>query len=204
MVFRGHLQHRNRRFDPLTGSALDPSSTNLIQKTLGIRQYLYPQSIVRPLIPTRTLIHNLTTSSVTLGIIGELALIHDATHTNDPTYDLCEITITEQIIQCVSIVTACWGQLKPFLTWLQSNGLRIQNADFANGYGYKSSLGSHSQSRSRDRRQDVQRASPSDRNEIVVTQDWEVGSQSSRAPVLRNASSQAEASGTRRSSDVIL
>lgn len=145
---------------------------------------------------------------MTLGIIGELALIHDATHTNDPTYDLCEITITEQIIQCVSIVTACWGQLKPFLTWLQSNGLRIQNADFANGYGYKSSSGSHSQSRSRDRRQDVQRASPSDRNEIVVTQDWEVGSQSSRAPVLRDSSRdyrvEAEASGTRRSSDVIL
>lgn len=35
-----------------------------------------------------------------------------------------------QVVQCTSIVSACWGQLKPFLNRLKSSGLRIQEAEY--------------------------------------------------------------------------
>jgi hypothetical protein len=93
--------------------------------------------------------------------ITELAYIKK--DTTNPTYTLCEVTIFEVIIQCLSIVTACWGQLNPFLSWMRSNGFKIQGLGDTTTYNYKmSSLR---------------------RDQILITQDWEVSSQSSRAQI---------------------
>jgi hypothetical protein len=68
------------------------------------------------------------------------------------------------IIQCLSIVTACWGQLNPFLSWMRSNGFEIQGVEDPTTPNYK--MGSLRPDR------------------ILVTQDWEVHSQSSRAQII--------------------
>ncbi|GAB1218213.1 hypothetical protein ATERTT37_007466 [Aspergillus terreus] len=66
----------------------------------------------------------------------------DVRHSTDPTYDYCSLTVVSQVVQCASIVTACWGQLKPFLNQLKSNGLRIQGVE----YQYSSMKGQSSRS----------------------------------------------------------
>jgi hypothetical protein len=68
------------------------------------------------------------------------------------------------IIQCLSIVTACWGQLNPFLSWMRSNGFEIQGVEDPTTPNFK--MGSLRPDR------------------ILVTQDWEVHSQSSRAQII--------------------
>ncbi|KAJ6060989.1 hypothetical protein N7444_001685 [Penicillium canescens] len=99
---------------------------------------------------------------VVVATITELAYIKK--DTTNPTYTLCEVTIFEVIIQCLSIVTACWGQLNPFLSWIRSNGFKIQGVRDTTTYNYKMSSLRHDQ--------------------ILVTQDWEVSSQSSRAQII--------------------
>ncbi|KAJ5086876.1 hypothetical protein NUU61_008183 [Penicillium alfredii] len=116
---------------------------------------------------------------VVIASIVEIAFIKRATHTNDPTYRMCELTIFETIIQCLSIVTACWGQLKPFLSWMRSNGLKIQGVEDPTTWNYKMSSRSQTRSKSRDRRD----RTPI-RDQILVTQDWEVDSQSSGAHII--------------------
>lgn len=198
-------KHRHRHLDSIAGPTLDPPSPNLAQETSDLRQYLPAENLVRS-IPHIHRNPGLTTTSVVLGIIAEMCLVHRTTRTEDPTYDFCEVVIAQQVIQCVSMVTACWGQLKPFLTWLRSNGLRIQDAEFATAYASKSFAGSQTQSASRERRtrhsQDV--LPLSQRNQILVTQDWEVGSQSSRAPVIQENDPWVEASGARQSPELRL
>ncbi|KAJ6066401.1 hypothetical protein N7444_000154 [Penicillium canescens] len=99
---------------------------------------------------------------VVVATITELTYIKKGT--TNPTYTLCEVTIFEVIIQCLSIVTACWGQLNPFLSWMRSNGFKIQGAGATTTYNYKMSSLRH--------------------DEILVTQDWEVSSQSSRTQII--------------------
>ncbi|KAJ6087083.1 hypothetical protein N7467_005997 [Penicillium canescens] len=100
---------------------------------------------------------------VVIATITELAYIK--TDTTNPTYTLCEVTIFEVIIQCLSIVTACWGQLNPFLSGMRSNGFKIQGGEHPNTCNYKmSSLRC---------------------DEILVTQGWEVYSQSSRTQIIQ-------------------
>ena len=116
--------------------------------------------------PSQTLPGKLTTRCppfrVVVATITELIYLKN--DTTNPTYTLCEITIFEVIIQCLSIVTACWGQLNPFLSWMRSHGFKIQTVVDTTTYSYKlSSLG---------------------RDQILVTQDWEVNSQSSRAQII--------------------
>ena len=61
--------------------------------------------------------------SVIAALICELAFVRESTQSLDSSYYLCDLTISEGAIQCLSIVTACWPQLKPFLTWARSTGL---------------------------------------------------------------------------------
>lgn len=109
------------------------------------------------------------------------------------------------LTQCLSVVTACWGQLKPFLTWLKSNGLRIQDVDYmTNAYNsaYAKSNGqSLTNSKARDSK--YQRGAPlarSKSNQILVTRNWEVGSQSSQADIIQESGTWADAEGTRNAS----
>ncbi|PWY83382.1 hypothetical protein BO70DRAFT_428692 [Aspergillus heteromorphus CBS 117.55] len=68
--------------------------------------------------------------SVILASIIELVLVSQNIRTTDPSWATCGVTITIEVIQCTSIVSACWAQLKPFLKMLKSNGLRIQGVDY--------------------------------------------------------------------------
>ncbi|KAJ5599347.1 hypothetical protein VI817_000511 [Penicillium citrinum] len=114
--------------------------------------------------------------------IAQLALINKGRQSNDPTYGLCDLTILEEIIQCLSIVTACWGQLKPFLSWMRTNGLKIEGVDDPTSWNYKYSHRSQTNLRSIQRGHET--FPNSLRDQILVTQDWEVDSQSSRAQII--------------------
>ncbi|KAJ5098932.1 hypothetical protein N7532_005933 [Penicillium argentinense] len=116
---------------------------------------------------------------VTAATIGQLSLIRRSTESADPTYGLCDLTVIEVIIQCLSIVTACWGQLKPFLSWMRTNGLKIEGVDDPTSWNYK-----YSRSQTQGRSQRGHDFPLSMRDQILVTQDWEVDSQSSRAQII--------------------
>jgi hypothetical protein len=133
---------------------------------------------------TRT--HHLAFSSVVTAIIVEIFFIRKGTQTADPTYSMCEITILEVIIQCLSIVSACWGQLKPFLSWMRSNGLKLEGVEDLTTWNYKMSLRSQTQSKSRDRKLESHEtfALPSRRDQNFVTENWELDSQSSQAHIV--------------------
>ena len=128
-------------------------------------------------------------SSVVIATIVELAYIKRGTDTTDPSFTMCELTILEVVVQCLSIVTACWGQLKPFLSWMRSNGLKIQGVDDPTAWSYKMSGRSQTRSKSRDRKTNHLDSQQSftiprpRRDQILVTQDWEVDSQCSRAHI---------------------
>ncbi|KAI2707941.1 hypothetical protein CBS147333_4523 [Penicillium roqueforti] len=125
---------------------------------------------------------------VTIATVGELAFIKKGTKSNDPTFQMCEITIFEVTIQCLSIVTACWGQLSPFLSWMRSNGLKLNGVEDPTSWSYK--IRSQSQGRSKSRDRKIRSESheihplPIRRDQILVTQDWEVDSQSSQAHIV--------------------
>ncbi|KAJ5211545.1 uncharacterized protein N7498_003191 [Penicillium cinerascens] len=117
---------------------------------------------------------------VVVATIIELAFIKQGTQTNDPTYHMCEITIFEAIIQCLSIVTACWGQIKPLLSWMRSNGLKLGGVEDPTCWrSYK--MTTQSWSKSRDRKINPESHEnyplPIQPDQILVTQNWEVDSQ---------------------------
>lgn len=119
----------------------------------------------------------------------QLAVIKKGTQTADPTFDLCENTIIQGVIQTLSIVTACWGQLKPFLSWMRSNGLKLASADDTSAWAYKMSNLSQTrpspQTQARATRATGTAFSLSTRHdEILVMQEWEVHSQSSQANII--------------------
>lgn len=134
--------------------------------------------------------------SVPIATIVQLTVIKKGTQTDDPTFQLCENTIIEGVIQCLSIVTACWGQLKPFISWMRSNGLKLNDADDTSAWAYKMSNRSQTGSKPRDRKTrignsdsavDSRFSLPMHRDQIVVTQDWDVNSQSSQAKIIVEA-----------------
>lgn len=121
------------------------------------------------------------------GIIGQLPLIEHAALSDDPTYDICDISVIEEVVQCLSILTACWGQLKPFLTWLKLEGrLKVPGTETGASYNLQDS---NSRFRSRDRKTDPQDDyGLSSRGEplvVSVTRDWEVDSQSSQTHIIK-------------------
>ncbi|KAL4938963.1 hypothetical protein BDV06DRAFT_214690 [Aspergillus oleicola] len=81
---------------------------------------------------------------IIIPLIAEMILSHNAQNhpdSSDPTYASCDAQIASQIVQSMSILTACWGQVKPFLNQLKSNGLRIRGVEYqasaAHSGGYK-------------------------------------------------------------------
>jgi hypothetical protein len=134
--------------------------------------------------------------SVPIAAIVQLTVIKKGTQTDDPTFQLCENTIIEGVIQCLSIVTACWGQLKPFISWMRSNGLKLNDANDTSAWAYKMSNRSQTGSKPRDRKTKTGKSAsavdssfslPTHRDQIVVTQDWDVNSQSSQANIIVEA-----------------
>ncbi|KAJ5740749.1 hypothetical protein N7493_000621 [Penicillium malachiteum] len=136
-------------------------------------------------------------------VLAELIFTHKAVNTTDPTYAYCDVTILQETSQCLGIITACWGQLKPFLSWLKSSGLRIQDFDYtnyANAYG-RSNIQSQTQSRPRTGRGELNLGTfpLQKKTQILVTRDWEVDSQSSQADIIQEPHTWAESTSARQS-----
>ncbi|KAB8264300.1 hypothetical protein BDV32DRAFT_135249 [Aspergillus pseudonomiae] len=62
---------------------------------------------------------------VIAAIIGQLIYINKTITSKDPTFDTWAATISTQLVQCLSVVTACSPQFKPFMDSLRSTGMRI-------------------------------------------------------------------------------
>lgn len=119
----------------------------------------------------------------------------------DPTYDYCASTIAMQVVQCASIVTACWGQLKPFLNQLKSNGLRIRGVEYQSstwprGKSHSSKSRSYGlsgrhagSSRSRGEQHELVPVAAAGRNSTTVeaeaSRGWDADSQSSQVGIIR-------------------
>ncbi|KAJ5087535.1 hypothetical protein N7456_011151 [Penicillium angulare] len=56
---------------------------------------------------------------VTGAIIAELIFTIRAVNSVDPAYNFCLVTVLQGLVQCLSIVTASQGQLKPFVVWME-------------------------------------------------------------------------------------
>jgi len=124
---------------------------------------------------------------VVIAAMVELIFLRQSTYTNDQTYRMYDLTIISVVIQCVSNVTASWPQPMPFLSWMQSNGLRLNNAQDKSSWSYNVTVQSQIQTSWRDRKSRSRRAfAPTvRRDQILVTQEWDVQSQSSTARIIR-------------------
>ncbi|PKX97800.1 uncharacterized protein P174DRAFT_364641 [Aspergillus novofumigatus IBT 16806] len=130
-----------------------------------------------------------------LGVVGVFATIieivfsRDVRHSTDPTYDYCPTTIVSQVVQCASIVTACWGQLKPFLNQLKSNGLRIQGVEYQYSTGKGQSSRSYGRSGTNHSREEhhelVPVASGQNLTTVSASPAWDADSQSSQTGIIR-------------------
>ncbi|EDP52195.1 conserved hypothetical protein [Aspergillus fumigatus A1163] len=118
-----------------------------------------------------------------------IAFSRDVRHSTDPTYDYCPITIASQVVQCASIVTACWGQLKPFLNQLKSNGLRIQGVQYQYSTGKGQSSRSYGRSGTNHSREEhhelVPVASGQNLTTVSASPAWDADSQSSQTGIIR-------------------
>lgn len=113
------------------------------------------------------------------------------------------MAVSTQLAQCLSVVTACSPQFKPFLDSLRSTGMRVDGMSRYNkSYGYGSNLGSRvrtatANTRSR-RRSDANELMPIPLKEAQQThthqatvttmgaaQDWDAESQSSQTRIIR-------------------
>ncbi|EEA21241.1 conserved hypothetical protein [Talaromyces marneffei ATCC 18224] len=124
---------------------------------------------------------------VVITALVELILMRQSTYTNDQTYRMYDLTIISVVIQCVSIVTASWPQLMLFLSWMQSNGLRLNNVQDESSWSYYMTVQSQIQTSSQDRKSRSPRAlAPTvRRDQILVTQEWDGQSQLSVARIIR-------------------
>ncbi|KAJ5159955.1 uncharacterized protein N7482_006959 [Penicillium canariense] len=84
---------------------------------------------------------------VTIAIICQLAYAEEAKGSGDPTWDTWTVTISTQMTQSLSIITACSPQFKPFLDSLRSSGMSLGGTSYGSqqrtyaGTSYKISRG---------------------------------------------------------------
>ncbi|PLB50739.1 hypothetical protein P170DRAFT_463859 [Aspergillus steynii IBT 23096] len=137
--------------------------------------------------------------------LTHLILAQKASHA-DPFISTAAPTICMQITQSLSIVTACWGQLKPFLDRIRSDAFKLSGAEWTRSNtssgagasrGYRS-INSHSQSRLRAKdstqglRLDFVPESMK-RTKTMISggkgKEWDKGSQSSETCIIRETRS---------------
>lgn len=127
------------------------------------------------------LIH-LVMYSVISALIVQLVFTKNGMRSTDGSYNMCELTILDAIVQCLSIVTACWPQLKPFLSWVRSNGLEIHDTEDWATRNSKTSPLSQTRPTPPGLKSNEHECLPLTRqDQILVTSSWEVGSQSSHS-----------------------
>ncbi|KKK21965.1 hypothetical protein AOCH_001866 [Aspergillus ochraceoroseus] len=112
------------------------SATNIATDLLLITQALFLIFRIQASLQKKAVFASIfmTRIFVIAAIIADIILTHDTAQSHDQTFNDFKVTITMQTIQCTSIVTACWGQLKPFLNQFKSNGLRIQGVEYESSF----------------------------------------------------------------------
>ncbi|MCJ1328302.1 hypothetical protein MMC10_004978 [Thelotrema lepadinum] len=113
---------------------------------------------------------------VIIPAIAQLAYFVPANNSSDPTFDLWPSVFCAQITQTVSIITACFLQLKPFLTSLNSGllqndeGIRRRRQGSRSASGYLSLSHNSAKARSRSNRAmlDTRALTSESRNESSV------------------------------------
>lgn len=82
-------------------------------------------------------------------IIGQLILSNQRSMADDPTLSLWAVTLSTQVVQCLTIIASCVPYLKPFFHSLQSGALgnddvlrRTTNEDSSLAKVYRYGLGS--------------------------------------------------------------
>ena len=81
-------------------------------------------------------------SSVIGAIVGQIVFSNRAVSTNDQSFDLWPAVLCTQIVQALSITTACIMYLRPFLESLESGLIRsddLRRSGMEGIYGYRAS-----------------------------------------------------------------
>ncbi|KAE8417379.1 hypothetical protein BDV36DRAFT_256811 [Aspergillus pseudocaelatus] len=88
--------------------------------------------------------------AVIIMIVCQLVYATKTADSPDPSHETWPVAISTQLVQSLSIVTACSPQFKPFLDSLRSTGMRL---DGMTSYGHsQKGYGSYAASRARSRR----------------------------------------------------
>ncbi|PLB47473.1 hypothetical protein P170DRAFT_193354 [Aspergillus steynii IBT 23096] len=190
--------HPPRTWDYWQGSCINTAkwhyffcSSNLVTDLSIILQALFLIVRLHAPVKKRFLFASIFLTRVLVigAIIAELVLIQDITNLADPTYDYCFNTVAMEVVQCMSIATACWGQLKPFLNQMKSNGMRIPGAEYQSTYGKYSN--SHSQRTEQTtgsgNAHDLVPIPPGQGNQTTISTSsaWDANSQSSQVGMIR-------------------
>ncbi|KAE8346772.1 hypothetical protein BDV24DRAFT_123444 [Aspergillus arachidicola] len=148
---------------------------------------------------------------VIIAIIGQLVYANRTSDSSDPISGTWPLAICTQLAQCLSVVTACSPQFKPFMDSLRSTGLRVdaitRHDTSRIGYNYSSS---HTKSQSHGQDQpgaEVHEMTSIGRNKsyrhtatvITAKRDSDAGSDSSEAHIIREVRTWAVTASPRNS-----
>ncbi|KAJ5313523.1 Cyanide hydratase [Penicillium atrosanguineum] len=131
--------------------------------------------------------------AVVIAIICQLAYAHENESTTDPSWDTWTVAISTQMVQSLSIVTACSPQFKPFLDSLRSSGMSLGDSSYESKqrtYGATSYYKSSRVGRAGDMRSDTHELVPIhgdglNHTTVTSTADCDTESQSSQAQIIR-------------------
>ncbi|KAA8651162.1 uncharacterized protein ATNIH1004_000040 [Aspergillus tanneri] len=152
---------------------------------------------VAPVKPLRIAAPPTNYSSVIVAILCQIIYARQTLDSADPTSDTWPVTISTQVSQCFSIVTACSPQFKPFLDSLRSTGMRIDGmtryGTSQKGYGSQSTSRVptlHSRNRRRSEAHEMAPIIAKDTHQTTVTspgmrRDWDAESQTSQTRIIR-------------------
>ncbi|EED18763.1 conserved hypothetical protein [Talaromyces stipitatus ATCC 10500] len=157
---------------------------------------------------------------VVAAAIAQIVVLNKTFHDPDVTYATWSVSVTNQLVLCSSIITACSAQFKPFLDSLRSSGMRLDA--LTGSYQYKSqnryAYGSHIAS-SKQRSiplhsltgSSAQR--PENKNSIASetyvsasrpSPDWDAASATSQSQIIRETRTFAVTEEFRSDADEIL
>ncbi|KAF5866896.1 hypothetical protein ETB97_008701 [Aspergillus alliaceus] len=131
---------------------------------------------------------------VIAAIVGQIVYVNETIDSTDQTSGTSLFTISTQVAQCLSIITCCSPQFKPFLDNLRSLGIRVDGNSRHGGsdMGYKhSTTPSHKPQEARRQLYELATIPPFEGScQTAVTasgskRDWDAGSESSQAYIIR-------------------
>ncbi|KAE8148356.1 hypothetical protein BDV25DRAFT_131303 [Aspergillus avenaceus] len=174
------------------------AASNIVTDILIIVQALHLISRIQASVKKKIVFATIFLSRILVigASIAQIVLVHDVAGSTDRSFDDYGVTIAVQTVQCASIVTACWGQLRPFLNQLKSNGLRIQGVEYQSSVA-KVSSPSHHRSHERDdlshgtvvsrqhHHELVPIASGQGNMTTISARAWDADSQSSQVGMIR-------------------